>query len=208
MFGGHDFRKSDIDKCGDNYGGDDNVCFWTRSNQFCDNVEIGNDALGVTYSKAFQKEAYEKPNVYSGKNLRKDGGKYRRQDICVQLLLSKIKFQYELYPKDADQSSRQILVINNIEVKDKLLTSEFNKMLYLHTSPSKPKQYYANMVVIKLVHNRTNPLLNIDECSLKVSLLPIRLNIDQDAVQFLYSFYLESVNLAREAAVATCKCVM
>jgi len=45
--------------------------------------------------------------------------------------------------------------------------------------------------VIKAAHLRPDPQLNIEECCIKISVLPIKLNIDQDALLFFYQFYLD-----------------
>ncbi|CAG7725322.1 unnamed protein product, partial [Allacma fusca] len=167
-----------------------------------DEVDLAIDALNpgaVVFSKtkAFESawEAYESPKIQrkhsgeSGSSWRVQGGRGRRHDVLVELQLSKVKFQHEVYPQNTEQASRQVLVINSVEIKDKLKSSQFNKMLYLYTSSTLPKQSYANMVVIKAAHLRPDPHLNMEECCLKVSLLPIRLNIDQDTLLFLYQFF-------------------
>jgi autophagy-related protein 2 len=82
-------------------------------------------------------------------------------------------------------------MINSVEILDKLRSSQFNKMMYLYTTPQRPKQTHANMIMIKAAHMRPDPQLNIEECCLKISVLPIRLNIDQDALLFVYQFFSE-----------------
>lgn len=41
------------------------------------------------------------------------------------------------------------------------------------------------------MHSRLDPNLPTQECSIKISLLPIKLNIDQDALLFLIKFFSE-----------------
>ncbi|XP_033110504.1 autophagy-related protein 2 homolog A-like [Anneissia japonica] len=121
------------------------------------------------------------------------GGCGRDEDILMELQLNKVRFQHEEYvrSKDTKQCSRQILLINDVEIRDRLVQSQINKFLYQYSSESRPKRTHANMVLIKAVHLHPDPDLSAEECCLKISIQPLRLNVDQDALFFLRDFFTE-----------------
>ncbi|XP_060533459.1 autophagy-related protein 2 homolog B isoform X2 [Cylas formicarius] len=119
------------------------------------------------------------------------GGENRDHNVLMELQLNKVRFQHERYPENTAQASRQVLLICDIEIRDRLKSSQINKFLYQYTSQARPKKYHSNMVVIKAVHIRPDPKLSTQECCLKISLLPIRLNIDQDSLLFFIKFFKE-----------------
>ena len=57
-----------------------------------------------------------------------------------------VRFQHEAYPCGVEQASRQVFLISDVEVRDKLRSSRMNKFLYQYSSEDMPKQTYANMV--------------------------------------------------------------
>ena len=57
-----------------------------------------------------------------------------------------VRLQYEIFPENTEQASRQIILINNVEVRDRLLSSRIHKLLYHYTSETLPRQSHANMV--------------------------------------------------------------
>ncbi|XP_054259234.1 autophagy-related protein 2 homolog A [Macrosteles quadrilineatus] len=116
------------------------------------------------------------------------GGVGRQHDMLMELQLNKVRFQHEVYPDNTTQASRQVLLIHEVDIRDRLAVSKINKFLYQYTSESRPRQSHANMVVVKATHLRPDPLLPVQECCLRVSLLPLRLNIDQDSLLFLITF--------------------
>lgn len=54
--------------------------------------------------------------------------------------------QHETYPSHTEQASRQILVISDVEIRDRLTVSGINKLLYQYSSETLPKQTNSNMV--------------------------------------------------------------
>lgn len=57
-----------------------------------------------------------------------------------------VKYQYEVYPKTTKQASRQVLLVQEVEIRDRMATSQINKFLYQYSSSSRPKQSNAYMV--------------------------------------------------------------
>lgn len=58
----------------------------------------------------------------------------------------KVRFQHEVYPDNTTQASRQVLLIHEVDIRDRLAVSKINKFLYQYTSESRPRQSHANMV--------------------------------------------------------------
>lgn len=119
------------------------------------------------------------------------GGPGRQRDVLMELQLNKVRFQHEVYPDTTTEASRQVLLVNEIEIRDRLESSHINKFLYQYSSEARPRQSHANMFAMKAVHVRPDPKLIAQECCLKLSLLPLRLNIDQDSLLFLINFFTE-----------------
>lgn len=128
------------------------------------------------------------------------GGPGRRHDVLMELQLNKVRFQHEVYPENTPEASRQVLLVSEIEIRDRLASSNINKFLYQYSSESKPRQSYANMFVMKANHVRPDPKLAAQECCLKLSVLPLRLNIDQDSLLFLITFFTELSGTTKQTA--------
>lgn len=119
------------------------------------------------------------------------GGYGRKHDVLMEIHLNKVRFSHETYPSSTEQASRQVLLVTELEIKDKLAISNINKFLYHPTVGFRARQGSNHMVVVKALHLRPEPALKTQECCLRISLLPIRLNIDQDSLLFLINFFNE-----------------
>jgi autophagy-related protein 2 len=119
------------------------------------------------------------------------GGFGRKHDVLMEIHLNKVRFSHETYPTTTEQASRQVLLITEIEIRDRLAISNINKFLYHPTVGFRTRQGNNHMVVIKALHLRPERALKTQECCLRISLLPIRLNIDQDSLLFMINFFNE-----------------
>ncbi|XP_064073916.1 autophagy-related protein 2 homolog A [Vanessa tameamea] len=123
------------------------------------------------------------------RDVRSRGGPQRDHATCVKLCLTKLKFQHEVYPPGGTQASRQTLAITKIEVLDRLVCSDINKLLSQYKLKDEPERKNAHMLIVKSVHLRADAAVPAQECCLKVSLLPLRFNLDQDTLAFLVGFF-------------------
>ncbi|XP_042904044.1 autophagy-related protein 2 homolog B isoform X1 [Parasteatoda tepidariorum] len=117
------------------------------------------------------------------------GGQDRNHDILMELQMNKLQFQREVYPAEGEHASRYILLVHDIEIRDRLKSSDINKFLYQYSSQKIPRQSHANMIDVKALYIRPDPKRSSEECSLKISCKPLRLNVDQDALFFLIGFF-------------------
>uniref|UniRef100_A0A1A9W3L6 Autophagy-related protein 2 n=1 Tax=Glossina brevipalpis TaxID=37001 RepID=A0A1A9W3L6_9MUSC len=140
---------------------------------------------GVSYAKVgCEKKPKEK---ITWKSI---GGRNRNHEVLVEIELSKVRFSHDVYPPQSTHASRHVVLINEIEIRDRLQSSDINKFLYnpnLNNLSNKNTRY---MVFIKAVFIRSNPKVSdAQECSLRISLSPMRLHIDQDTLEFLSEFF-------------------
>uniref|UniRef100_A0A4W6EXW8 Autophagy related 2A n=1 Tax=Lates calcarifer TaxID=8187 RepID=A0A4W6EXW8_LATCA len=94
------------------------------------------------------------------------GGSGRQHSLLMEIQLTKVSFQHESYPvavagQDGEGTvapvvgvgpggeqplSRQVFIVQELEVRDRLASSQINKFLYLYTSESMPRRAHSNMV--------------------------------------------------------------
>uniref|UniRef100_A0A7N8XN33 Autophagy related 2A n=1 Tax=Mastacembelus armatus TaxID=205130 RepID=A0A7N8XN33_9TELE len=121
----------------------------------------------------------------------------RQHALLMEIQLTKVQYIYLSQlavgigagPGGEQPLSRQVFIVQELEVRDRLASSQINKFLYLYTSESMPRRAHSNMLTLKALQVCPESGLGGPECCLRVSLLPLRLNIDQDALFFLKDFF-------------------
>ncbi|KAL5272819.1 hypothetical protein ACHWQZ_G000851 [Mnemiopsis leidyi] len=111
----------------------------------------------------------------------------RNKSEQMEFLVSKMKLRFEQYPETALQIFRVCLILTDIEIRDKMGSSNFNKFLYQYSTDDNPRPSRTPMLSIKVVHSRSEELT--EDAIIRVSLLPLRFNIDQDALIFMFTFF-------------------
>jgi hypothetical protein len=134
------------------------------------------------------------------------GGKSRNLDVCMEIALYKVKTKIDMYSdlNDIDDMTenkenkqqnespylyRVALAIGDIEIRDKLASSPFNMFLFRYESDHCPKHTNSNMLFIKFLCSKSMDAQRLIECDIKLSIQPLRFNIDQDALIFLVEFF-------------------
>lgn len=132
------------------------------------------------------------------------GGRQRNLDVCMEIALHKVKTKIDLYAdltkldtdevkEDSQNESpllyRVALAIGDIEIRDKLASSPFNMFLFRYESDHCPKHTNSNMFFLKFLCSKSMDAQRLLECDIKVSIQPLRFNIDQDALIFLVEFF-------------------
>ncbi|OQV11990.1 Autophagy-related protein 2-like protein A [Hypsibius exemplaris] len=154
--------------------------------------------LGEVRNPSLKSDKLDQQHSKSPSWLRQ-GGPGRDHSVLMELHLNKVRFQHEQYPFDGKniQAARQVLFIQDIDIRDRLAASDINKFLYQFVSTSMPRQSHASMLSIKALHERPDPAQPMQECSLKVSVQPLRLNVDQESLFFLNDFFADVSGLDR-----------
>ncbi|KAL3071887.1 hypothetical protein niasHT_031078 [Heterodera trifolii] len=107
------------------------------------------------------------------------GGKYRDHTVVVQVHVSKLSFVSKVFDKSSPILSYNKLRVGEFKVFDHLSISHINEMIHRLEGPRSVTTPFFSGYLIE------DPLR---EAILRLSLAPIRMNIDQDTIEFLMDF--------------------
>ncbi|KAI6171646.1 Autophagy-related protein 2 [Aphelenchoides besseyi] len=111
-----------------------------------------------------------------------EGGIYRDHTVCVEARVTKMSFVYKSFSPIAPTRSLMQYTVGNVEILDHLIVSQIDKFLYHFVDSVLPPRLHTPLFLLKVLEDQSS------DCKLKVSLLPLRFNLDQDTVEFLLDF--------------------
>ncbi|TYZ62295.1 hypothetical protein PybrP1_009742 [[Pythium] brassicae (nom. inval.)] len=124
---------------------------------------------------------------FSGRRSSKTG---RKTEEMLELVVSRIQLRLDMFNDDEAQplASSTVLALGDIEILDYISTSQIRKVIcYWKSDVTHPRESGSSMVRVHLTTVRPGPNL-CEEHRLKVTILPLRINLDQEVVSFLRQF--------------------
>ena len=166
---------------------------------------------GVPNDNSSESGSYITTTTASGNSTRRN--EPRRRKKRLQFGRSKHhKMTFELkgvssyiasFPPDSGETQSSIdIKIRDLEIFDNMPSSTWRKFAtYMYDAGTRQKD--ASMVHIQMLIVRPDPELLASEFILKVNVLPLRLHVDQDALDFLTRFFEFRDDSATESASST-----
>ncbi len=112
----------------------------------------------------------------------------RSEQHKVQIDGSDISMEFFLYPSGLSEVvSSGTLQVGNLEIIDNVPTSTWKK--FTTYDSTYPRRYQSAMVILELLNVLPVATLLASEGILKVKVLPLRLHVDQDTLDFLVRFF-------------------
>ncbi|KAI9138785.1 ATG C terminal domain-containing protein [Paraphysoderma sedebokerense] len=165
----------------------------TRQSQFDSSGSSPNSFTQTPSSPSTNDYLGHSPSSSSSYSSRADPLKqfYRSSSSKVDIKIKGLSLTYDEYPSDTQVASRLILKVKEFEVLDNIQSSSWKKFC------SQLRDEYENMtresknvmVKLEMVGVRPNLVSPAVEYRLKLRVTPLKLHVDQDALNMLITFF-------------------
>ncbi|PHU10410.1 hypothetical protein BC332_22270 [Capsicum chinense] len=128
------------------------------------------------------------PNVQS--NAQQSTGTCGRDStVCLELTLSGMRFQYDIFPDGGTWVSRQSITVHDFCIKDNSNAAPWKLVLGYYQSKDCPRKSSSKAFKLDLEAVRPDPAIPLEEYRLRIGFLPMRLHLHQNQLDFLISFF-------------------
>ena len=162
-----------------------------------DPLEWKDKINGVPNDNSSESGSYITTTTTSGNSTRRNEPKRKKKRLSfgrskhhrMTFELKGVSGHVVSFPPDSGETQSSIdIKIRDLEVFDNMPSSTWRKFAtYMYDAGSRQKD--ASMVHIEMLTVRPDPELLASEFILKVNILPLRLHVDQDALDFLTRFF-------------------
>ncbi|KAL5714191.1 hypothetical protein ACHQM5_016185 [Ranunculus cassubicifolius] len=126
-----------------------------------------------------------------------EGG--RDTTVCLELKLSAVDLQYDMYPNSEVSVSKLSLSVQDINLYDHSRNAPWKLVLGYYHSKDHPRESSAKAFKLDLEAVRPDPSTPLEEYRLRLALSPMLLHLDQDQLDFLISFFGEKESLVDQS---------
>ncbi|OIS96357.1 PREDICTED: autophagy-related protein 2 isoform X1 [Nicotiana attenuata] len=113
----------------------------------------------------------------------------RDTTVCLELTLSGVRFQYDIFPDGGTWVSRQSITVHDFCVKDNSNAAPWKLVLGYYQSKGCLRKSSSKAFKLDLEAVRPDPAIPLEEYRLRIALLPMRLHLHQNQLDFLISFF-------------------
>ncbi|PPR03614.1 hypothetical protein CVT24_007729 [Panaeolus cyanescens] len=148
-------------------------------------LETGSQSSWQSLRPTQPAKAKSKPVKLHGKSLT------RPRTPSIEFSIQGATVEFDKFKDDNSTASRTFVLVRDLEILDHIKTSTWKKFLtqLKQDSRGNVRETDSNMVRIELCGVRPVPGQLAEESRLKAKILPLRLYVDQDAVDFLKKFF-------------------
>ncbi|CAI5453924.1 unnamed protein product [Caenorhabditis angaria] len=111
------------------------------------------------------------------------GGPHRDHSASISLEFNKITFMRQIFDKSAKQLTSTLFSIGDVVIKDRVVASNIKDMLYQYSCSDQPRRTNAPLISIRISETQSR------EGKMRISMLPIKINVDQDTLEFMTDFF-------------------
>ena len=145
--------------------------------------ETGSYATTTTVTGTTTRQS-QSPSL-RGKKLRLSRSKYHKMTFELKGICA----DFVVFPPDSEETQSSLDVrVNDLEIFDHVPTSTWKKFAtYMHEAGE--KESGTSMIHLEILTVKPVPELAASEIVLKATVLPVRLHVDQDALDFICRFF-------------------
>jgi autophagy-related protein 2 len=142
------------------------------------------DASWETIRPAPSTSGQSHPSTSNAPSLR------RKRNPSVEIVLSNVEATFNQFEPGSELASRVLVTARELEILDHMKSSTWQRFLTSMRTDSlgNLRESDSNMVRVELKTLKVSPTSGMEELRLRAKILPLRLHVDQDALDFFKAF--------------------